>query len=143
MVLAADGTAQVAVTSMDRPICTQCNKNLAKFTGAPKADGSRYYQKFCMGCINFNNHGKRRGIRKPHQHDANTQYKKHKKTYCEAQDCGFIAKHPSQLDVDHIDGNHKNHSIQNLQTLCANCHRLKTALGKEWNGGVWKHMRVI
>ena len=31
-----------------------------------------------------------------------------------------------QLDVDHIDGNHNNDEEVNLQTLCANCHRLKT-----------------
>jgi 5-methylcytosine-specific restriction endonuclease McrA len=31
-----------------------------------------------------------------------------------------------QLDVDHIDGNHRNNNPENLQTLCANCHRLKT-----------------
>ncbi|CAL9981083.1 HNH endonuclease [Vibrio phage D69] len=30
--------------------------------------------------------------------------------------------------VVHIDGNHSNNSIDNLQTLCANCHRLKTYL---------------
>lgn len=40
--------------------------------------------------------------------------------------CGFIPEHRSQLDVDHIDGNSKNHERSNLQTLCANCHRLKT-----------------
>ena len=37
----------------------------------------------------------------------------------------------------------KNHDIANLQTLCANCHRLKTALGKEWIGGKWKYLRRI
>jgi len=46
------------------------------------------------------------------------------KTKCEF--CGFVPMHPCQLDVDHIDGNHKNSSRDNLQVLCANCHRLKT-----------------
>lgn len=36
--------------------------------------------------------------------------------------------HHCQLDVDHIDGNHSNNKLSNLQTLCANCHRLKTHL---------------
>lgn len=40
--------------------------------------------------------------------------------------CGFIPEHICQLDVDHIDANHKNNAPDNLQTLCANCHRLKT-----------------
>ena len=51
-------------------------------------------------------------------------YTQHKKTKCES--CGFIPVHRVQLDVDHIDGNHNNNDLNNLQTLCANCHRLKT-----------------
>ena len=51
-------------------------------------------------------------------------YTLHKKDYCEL--CGFVAIHRVQLDVDHIDGNHANDDPNNLQTLCANCHRLKT-----------------
>ena len=46
--------------------------------------------------------------------------------------CGFIPIHICQLDVDHIDGNKKNNNITNLQTLCANCHRLKTFVNKDW-----------
>jgi ribosomal protein S27AE len=53
-----------------------------------------------------------------------------KKTFCEK--CGFLAEHECQLDIDHIDGNRKNGSLENLQTLCANCHRLKTLLNKDW-----------
>lgn len=49
---------------------------------------------------------------------------KAKKDHCE--ECGFKAKHIAQLDVDHIDGNSGNNDPSNLQTLCANCHRLKT-----------------
>lgn len=58
-------------------------------------------------------------------------YLKYKKSYCEH--CSFIPLHPCQLDVDHIDGNHKNNNEDNLQTLCANCHRLKTHLNSEWD----------
>lgn len=46
--------------------------------------------------------------------------------------CGFVPIHMCQLDVDHIDGDHNNNSPDNLQTLCANCHRLKTYLHKDW-----------
>lgn len=54
---------------------------------------------------------------------------KHKKTCCEH--CGFVALHPCQLDVDHVDGNRDNDDPSNFRTLCANCHRLKTQLQKD------------
>lgn len=54
------------------------------------------------------------------------KYRAYKKNHCEK--CGFVAVHSAQLDVDHKDGNKKNTAVSNLQTLCANCHRLKTVL---------------
>ena len=51
------------------------------------------------------------------------------KTKCE--NCGFIAMHSCQLDIHHIDGNHDNNDKNNLQVLCANCHRLVTFLNKQ------------
>lgn len=42
--------------------------------------------------------------------------------------CGFVPEHPCQLDVDHIDGSKANSDPSNLQTLCANCHRLKSVV---------------
>ena len=60
-------------------------------------------------------------------------YTKYKKDFCEM--CGFVAIHKIQLDVDHIDGNHSNNSIENLRTLCANCHRLHTMFSRI-SGGV-------
>ena len=47
--------------------------------------------------------------------------------------CGFVPVHPCQLDVDHVDGNKHNNDIENLQTLCANCHRLKTHKNKDYH----------
>ena len=49
------------------------------------------------------------------------------------QRCGFIPEDMVQLDVDHIDGNPSNNDSLNLQTLCANCHRLKTKQNNDWN----------
>jgi 5-methylcytosine-specific restriction endonuclease McrA len=57
-------------------------------------------------------------------------YRKYKKSYCEQ--CGFVAVHSCQLDVDHTDGNHKNDNLENLRTLCSNCHRLKTYINKDF-----------
>lgn len=39
--------------------------------------------------------------------------------------CGY-AEYVKMLDVDHIDSNRKNNSIDNLQVLCVWCHALKT-----------------
>jgi 5-methylcytosine-specific restriction endonuclease McrA len=50
--------------------------------------------------------------------------------------CGFIALNKCQLDIDHIDGNHNNNDPNNLQVLCANCHRLKTYLNKDWENKI-------
>lgn len=50
-------------------------------------------------------------------------FRPHKLKYC--QSCGFKG-HTCQLDIDHIDNNFRNNDLTNLQTLCANCHRLKT-----------------
>lgn len=54
----------------------------------------------------------------------------HLKDSCKV--CGFIPEHICQLDIDHIDGNRENNDPDNLQTLCANCHRLKTFLSGDW-----------
>lgn len=69
-------------------------------------------------------------IKSKRSHLRKYPYKKYKKQYCEK--CNFVAQHSCQLDVDHIDGNHDNNDPCNLQTLCANCHRLKTALQLNW-----------
>jgi len=37
--------------------------------------------------------------------------------------CGWVADHPSLLDVHHRDGNHANDAPENLATLCPICHR--------------------
>jgi 5-methylcytosine-specific restriction endonuclease McrA len=47
--------------------------------------------------------------------------------------CGFIPKHSCQLDVDHINNNHKDNIESNLHTLCSNCHRLKSMLERKKN----------
>ena len=68
-------------------------------------------------------------------------YRHFKKDHCE--ECGFVAIHSSQLDIDHIDGNHSNNDEENLQTLCANCHRLKTHLNREYMPKIGPKINII
>lgn len=60
------------------------------------------------------------------------KYKSAKSDTC--NECGFKAVHSCQLDVDHIDGDKTNNEADNLQTLCANCHRLKTLTNGDFAG---------
>jgi 5-methylcytosine-specific restriction endonuclease McrA len=59
-------------------------------------------------------------------------YSAHKTDRCAR--CGFVPEDSCQLDVDHLDRDHGNNDPANLQTLCANCHRLKT---KRERIGTW------
>jgi len=61
--------------------------------------------------------------------NSKNSYKSFKKYSCER--CGFVPEDSCQLDVDHKDGNKKNNNPNNLQTLCANCHRLKSKLNRD------------
>ena len=45
------------------------------------------------------------------------------------------------LDLDHIDGNHKNNSVLNLRLLCPNCHS-QTDTYKAKNAGNGRHSRM-
>jgi len=92
-----------------RPICI-CGSLVAK--NHKRKDGTYGWSTQCSHCS-------------PSRHP----YRKYKKKYCE--ECGFVAIHKVQLDVDHIDGNHKNNDISNLRTLCRNCHSLKTIMNKD------------
>jgi hypothetical protein len=47
-----------------------------------------------------------------------------KGNYCEL--CGFVPQVSAQLEIDHIDGDRNNNHKDNLQTLCCNCHALKS-----------------
>ena len=57
---------------------------------------------------------------------------KYKEAKCES--CGIIdwLNSPAPLELDHINGNHFDNSLKNLQILCPNCHAQKTN-GTWWN----------
>ena len=106
-----------------RGICVQCNKN-------PQTMRSKgVYRSICMSC-HVNRYPTRVEYYAARSRIKGRLYTLSKKDACEC--CGFTPTHPCQLDVDHIDGDHNNNEENNLQTLCANCHRLKTYLNRDW-----------
>jgi HNH endonuclease len=95
----------------------------------------------CKTCVTRYNRGmyykhvdKRRQYLRDYGH--RTRNSRFKKNTCEM--CGFIPLDLCQLDVDHKDGNRNNNSLENLQTLCANCHRLKTKTSRD---GTYKKIK--
>lgn len=91
---------------MTRPLCNCGNVN--EIQGIYK--GTRRYRSCCTSCRKMGRRTK--GFK------------------CER--CHFIPEDKVQLDVDHIDGDRSNNESSNLQTLCANCHRLKTKQSMDW-----------
>ena len=60
-----------------------------------------------------------------------------KKTYCENTDgrlgfeCTATIVGTYQLDMDHIDGDHYHNVPENIQTICKNCHAVKSRENKD------------
>jgi 5-methylcytosine-specific restriction endonuclease McrA len=61
-----------------------------------------------------------------------------KKSYCENIDsrigftCTTTIIYQGQLELDHIDGDHFNNIPSNIQTLCKDCHSVKSHLNKDY-----------
>ena len=129
---------------MDKPSCRICNKNQARNKGRRK-DGSIKYDTKCNTCRRHKHGGltweayRATVYKGPDGGKRSPQSRRRKNRKAEirrrpwlayrgdsCERCGFVAEHPSQLDVDHIDGNRLNNDPSNYMTLCANCHRLKT-----------------
>jgi len=92
-----------------RGLCVLCEKNLQKKTSRGR------YQSLCSSCDDRRFKIKKRKGKHP--------YRRYKKLICNR--CGFVPEHRCQLDIHHVDGNHHNNDPNNLETLCANCHRLE------------------
>jgi len=99
--------------------CVSCKKNQQRkrSSSTSKSYKGKYKARYAPLCNTCERN--RYGII-----SSNKIYRKHKLDTCFR--CGFKPENKCQLDVDHIDKNHNNNDPDNLQTLCANCHRLKT-----------------
>ena len=98
--------------------CVECRIRLK----APK-------RKLCRHCIHL-----KKGNGKKNRH----KYAGYEKLdYCEK--CGYDALHSCQLDVHHKDGDSNNYDTGNVETLCANCHRLVSLLERHTVPGKKTH----
>ena len=77
-------------------------------------------------------------------------YKKFRKDYCENIDgrlglvCTATIVEPMwQLDADHIDGDPTNNTENNIQTLCKNCHAVKTKDSKDYLTAGRKTLKIM
>lgn len=71
-----------------------------------------------------NHGGRKRGYGKINERKCDFEkqfFRQIKNDACEK--CGFVPIIKKQLDIHHKDENHKNNSLDNLQTLCVNCHK--------------------
>lgn len=115
-------------TKYDYPFCVQCGTRKYYKSGTNK-DGSPRFAKKCDKCRrpNIKRKSKPGNIKKKYKVIMAEELQK---LIC--YECGFKAVDVRQLDVDHIDGDHSNNDPSNLQILCANCHRLKTKVNKDY-----------
>ncbi len=72
--------------------------------------------------------GKENGMRGETAISAHIRHYLFEKYHCSCCKCGWNKVHPKTkkvpLEVNHIDGNHKNNKEVNLELLCPNCHSL-------------------
>jgi hypothetical protein len=59
----------------------------------------------------------------------NLQFKHYGKNFCEVCKIEEWNNKPLVFDVDHIDGDNKNNTIDNLMVVCPNCHRQTDTFG--------------
>ena len=109
---------------MKRPICKACNQFPAAINY--KKDGITHFRSRCAICINKN-----KKIKPPTPRWLVNGYKK--KTVCDV--CGFRAKHGSQIQVFHVDGNLNNNNLINLRSVCLNCSAIIQKQDSTWKAG--------
>lgn len=128
---------QPNLTPKPRPNCKICGKpaHLVEYNDF----GMPVWRNICGDC-----HRDKIAIRQGYKNHEEKRIAKHpslryRKDYCENIDgrlgftCTSTITHPKlQLDGDHINGNPEDDREENIQTLCKNCHAVKTHMNKDY-----------
>lgn len=109
----------------ERPTCKRCGVKPARLKHTSSA-GFKRFKAECQSCYQ----ARRRQAGNPVPKGLSLR-KRYLESKCDS--CEFEPEHLIQLQIDHIDGNSANNHPSNLQTLCANCHALKT-----WTNGDYR-----
>ncbi len=133
-----------------RPLCQTGGCSRPAALNYRKVDGSPGWRRWCQKCHTYRTASKygltriveitaqRAGLTVSEYNNQNHPYRKHRRDFCENRDgrlgyrCRYKIRHSAQLQVDHINGNPRDNSVANLQTLCANCHVFKTYANQDY-----------
>lgn len=99
---------------LETKYCSRCNKAMTRRRFGNRLEDASVFRKrqFCsLTCANT------RGNWGTSSTARHRQSHKSVKERCE------VCKGQERLHVHHMDGNHHNNALTNLQTLCASCHR--------------------
>lgn len=121
---------QLAENRRNAPLCTQCQSAPCSMLTSRAGYADR-----CHACL----HPAPRIPREWTSSSSKSKHRKHRLVFLRAfgppaacSRCGFVPEHPCQIDIDHVNGDHSNNHPNNLQPLCANCHRLKSLGNDDW-----------
>lgn len=111
------------------PLCNNCHKNKRALA---RHIGKVYLRKWCHSCMDkkYKDRDKVNAKALARQKKALAVYRSKKMFPC--TECGYKPRIAAEMDWDHIDGNRYNNVPENLQLLCANCHRYKTHKNKDY-----------
>lgn len=112
----------------DRPTCP-CGKRLVAYS---RSYGKVYWRSICSVCADLKYKTPEQIKKKNREATRRQVRKKRNEKLKPCTSCGFQPTHSCQMDWDHIDGNCQDNDPKNLQLLCANCHRLKTWLNRDF-----------
>lgn len=120
-------------------LCVQCGEKFKTKTGRI------YCSDECLNISRLN-----RALENPSLPNGELKYTVKRELIRRAGDmcseCGWDTPNPTLgrpiLTVDHIDGNWKNNSIDNLKVLCYNCHTLTPTFGRLNQNGSFSERRA-